>query len=430
MFVELRTLALSLYSATKMASLKRTPPQPKTSAPSEPPKPPESSMHHITPVNSNNRWKRSAKHLKFDDDLLKCDDEQTSKMILVINDLHKLVSTCMSDVRMLLNENVVLKNNILELKKIIVDSLATPVDLSSAPNSRQSFSSVLKSIPITKAATQKSAVLPLAPAGALSFSSVLMTTQGGLVDSTKVKKPVIINPVVENDAAELRKVLNKLKPTDYSVASIRNTSKGGVVIECGSSADRKKLASKAEEFGSKFTVSIPEKKLPRVRLYGMSNEYAGSELVKLLKDQNGALFPKNCVLNVVHSFFVEAKSTYGAFIETDAESFANMMEAHKVFVGWDSCWINEDLNIRRCFKCWGFNHVVSTCKSTSFKCPKCCGEHHQKDCTSSIMKCPTCCDAVATRHLIIDTEHSALSACCPSYLAKAEAERRRIAYNK
>lgn len=405
-----------MFVAPIMATLKRTPPNTVPTI-NDTTKPPDlSSSISNTPV----IWdlnKKSWKRLRMDDPNVVCDDDQIRNMSLEIKELHKLVSVCTSNVRMLLNENAVLKNNFLELKATILDSMTKSVVAPLAPNS---FSSALKPMPNVKDAS--SAVHPSAPACAPLFSSVLK--------AAKAKKTLVINPVAEQDPSELRKVLNKIKPTDYCVESVRKTAKGGVVIECGSSAEREKLLKKTtKELGANFSVLVPEKKLPRVRVYGMSCEHSGDDLLKILKDQNSALFSDKCVLKVVHSFYVASKSTYGAYIEVDSVSFAKLIDAKKVFINWDSCWVNEDLNIRRCFKCWGFNHVVSTCNSSSFKCPKCSGDHHQKDCTSSNLNCPTCCDAVATRHLSIDTNHSALCVTCPSYLARADAERRKINYN-
>lgn len=312
-----------------------------------------------------------------------------------IVELREVIESCANNIFILMNENRELRNDVSELKGLLMLRTGAPP-----------------------------------PVVAKTPASVLPWT---IVDKKKKKpsKSLIINPTSEQNVAETRKVLKKIDPSEFNVKSVKQTQKGGVIIECESSAERQQLMLKtANVFSSGYSVTIPVKKMPRVRLYGITEKYDENELVGILKKQNSDLFPENCSVKLEYMSFVEAKSVYCAKLEVDAVTFAKLMANKKVFIGWDSCWVNEDLNIRRCFKCWGFNHVASKCPESSNKCPKCCGDHHQNVCTSSVLKCAVCCEAVRVRHMTIDTNHSALSDCCPSLLARIEAQRRQINYDQ
>lgn len=69
-----------------------------------------------------------------------------------------------------------------------------------------------------------------------------------------------------------------------------------------------------------------------------------------------------------------------------------MVDKKRVNVQWDSCKIYEYLNVRRCFKCLGFNHVAENCKN-KIACSKCAEEHDEKQCTCVELKCVNCMEA-------------------------------------
>lgn len=249
-------------------------------------------------------------------------------------------------------------------------------------------------------------------------------------------KVVIINPKTdtkESDAKESdvirEKLSSKLNATDYAVSSVRNTKKGGVAIDCASSADRNNLKTKVvNELGDQYNVSIPVKHLPRVRIFGLSKQYDEVDFVKVFKEQNQHILPTNCHFKVEHMFANKANTLFGAKLEVDANSFNSLLEAGKVNIGWSSCYVSEDLNIRRCYKCWGFNHTAAKCRSEVNRCSKCGGDHQFKECTSTSVKCAVCCDAVKNRNLQIDTNHPASSSTCPSFLHMVDLAKRHIDY--
>lgn len=74
-------------------------------------------------------------------------------------------------------------------------------------------------------------------------------------------------------------------------------------------------------------------------------------------------------------------------------------------MGYDYCIIYDALEIRRCFKCWGFNHIAKNCNK-EIVCPKCSESHASKDCKSDVLKCFLCSNLKGKQNLDIDTEHA------------------------
>jgi hypothetical protein len=49
-----------------------------------------------------------------------------------------------------------------------------------------------------------------------------------------------------------------------------------------------------------------------------------------------------------------------------------------------------DREVRRCFKCQGYGHVLATCRAPKPSCGKCAGPHLTRDCSSKVWKCVNC----------------------------------------
>lgn len=307
-------------------------------------------------------------------------------------------STAMADllllVRQLVKDNCLLKKELADVKELLQNIVGAPSSIGD------------------RSAMQ----IPIA-----SYASVTKATQKVLVINPSSDK---MNPEVSRKA-----ISNKLKPRDYNLCSVSQTKKGGVVVQCPSSAELNRLKSDAvEQLGDDFIVSAPVKKRPRVRVFGFSDQYNAIDFVNVLKDQNSSVCNEESHVSVLHLFNGKSNSKFGAKLEVDASTFKKMIDAGKVFIGWDSCWVTEDLNIRRCYKCWGFNHVSSKCSEPLQRCPKCCGNHHQNDCDSTIEKCAVCCDAVSKFHMKIDTNHTVFSLHCPSYIHRVALQHQSVDY--
>lgn len=248
---------------------------------------------------------------------------------------------------------------------------------------------------------------------------------------TKAKKIVVVNPASDKlNAEESRHLIkSKLKPADYNLCGVSSTRKGGVVVECPTSAELTKFQiDAAAQLGDDFIVSAPKGRRPRVRVFGFREQLNAIDLVKVLKEQNDSVFLEVSHVTVAHIFQGKSTPFFGAKLEVDPATFKRLIDAQKVFIGWDTCSVSEDLNIRRCYKCWGFNHVASNCSVTLQRCPKCTGNHHQNECDSDDEKCAVCCDAVSKYNMKIDTNHTVFSSDCPSYVHRVALQHKNINY--
>lgn len=115
----------------------------------------------------------------------------------------------------------------------------------------------------------------------------------------------------------------------------------------------------------------------------------------------------------------------------DGEAFANVMKVKVVYIEWDECICYENINVKRCFKCCGFNHSVAKCKSERDVCAKCGENHIAKDCLSELPRCINCVlmkERLKSVDNDIDVNHDSRDAKCPVFQRKLKIEREKILY--
>jgi hypothetical protein len=75
--------------------------------------------------------------------------------------------------------------------------------------------------------------------------------------------------------------------------------------------------------------------------------------------------------------------TQVATLRVSKEMARKMLQTKNVKVGLNSCSIRERVDIRMCYKCWGYDHHASECREEDKKnqCRKCGEEgHHSGEC--------------------------------------------------
>lgn len=120
---------------------------------------------------------------------------------------------------------------------------------------------------------------------------------------------------------------------------------------------------------------------------------------------------------------------YSAILEVEHEAFTEILKKGKINVGWDRCNAFDGQNVRRCYKCLGYNHKAAKC-TKKLRCARCLGEHKSENCTNRNERftCGNCVDANEELGLQLDTNHSIFSKTCPVYLRKLKVEKERVGF--
>lgn len=307
-----------------------------------------------------------------------------------VDQISVVVSKNEANINHMMNDNVHLRGELQNIKSLIISLINST-----------------KSKPVS------------APATPLSYSSVL-------------KDVVVIAPVDPKQHFDVTRsaVTKTMNPVDSGICGVKKGANGKMLLECKNKADSEKVKSAAiAVLGSDYIVKLPEKRNPKVRIFGLRDDLQEAEFLSALMTQNNQLFTTISKIKVIKSFSVKNPILrYGFKIEVDPTTFSALIGAKSVHIGWDKCWIHEEFNLIRCFNCWGFHHTRNTCKN-KLMCPNCADEHELRDCKSDIKKCCVCTVTASTSGLPLDLSHSAKSEECPCLQRKIALEKRSINYS-
>lgn len=250
--------------------------------------------------------------------------------------------------------------------------------------------------------------------------------------STVPSNPILV--VKPKDTAQksdvtLSVIRKKLTPTKLKVKNVKHTANGGIAIECGSKEAVDDIKSNAETMlGQSYSVLVPEKRHPRLKVIGLSERSNATVIESHLRSQNDDIFTNESKITISECFDVRTK--FGFRMNVDPSTFGRLMmnENKRLRIGWDLCVVFEIFSTIRCFKCWRYHHTAKECKADQI-CGRCSsGDHVSSACVSDVEVCINCTEIKSKLRLNIECSHPAWSAECNVYRRKIEVEKRNVNY--
>lgn len=184
-----------------------------------------------------------------------------------------------------------------------------------------------------------------------------------------------------------------------------------------------------ESYGQNYDVRLPEIKKPRVRIMNVSDRVEEENLINEIKKMNSELKDVDMKLITVIKKRKQSNHSRDVVIEVSAEAYKKLINLGSIFLDWRQCRISEHLHVQRCFKCCGFSHISTECKSETQKCSRCAGKHRFENCRNKTLKCTNCTLIIEKYGADIDSNHHAWSKECKVLQRKIETMRNRIEYN-
>lgn len=239
---------------------------------------------------------------------------------------------------------------------------------------------------------------------------------------------ILVKPKAQQECSKTKKdFMTNIDPASIKLNHVREISKGGIALACGSKDESTELVKLAlDKLGEDYEVKITELKKPKIKVTGMYEKLECDDIIRKIKDQNE--YMQDSDVNVVHTYR-GANRTFSAIIEVDGKHFSRVLAAGRLFIHLQSCRVFEDIQVMRCFKCSRFYHKGKDCQH-KLACQKCGEEHELSSCKSNVVKCVNCEHAVKTYNVKYDVNHLASDKNCNVYLKKLHMLRRKIEYNK
>lgn len=229
--------------------------------------------------------------------------------------------------------------------------------------------------------------------------------------------PVLVKPKNKQDAEVTKTDLqSKINPSqlNVSIKSVKTSKNGVVIINCNSEQESQKLLQTIQEQDTedKYTVQLPQMKRPRFKTVISSTNMSMEDLTKCLRQQNPFIQDEDYINLTYIKPINNNKSVL--FGECSGDLFGRLMAYKKVFISWERCPIYEDTRIRRCKKCFAYDHKEIDCKN-KITCTYCSLEHKSENCPKTFKRCCNCTRANEKFNLNQNAEHEAFSLVCPTY---------------
>lgn len=217
------------------------------------------------------------------------------------------------------------------------------------------------------------------------------------------------------------------------VTKIRKGNNGTVILGCETGEEMAKLKNTVQsKLGDNFKVMESLQMKPKLKIVYIDEEewkLNDEELIDSIKQNKIGLREESSMKIVKRLKEVNRRGrTEGAIIiEADERTHELMLSQGKVNIGWKRCPIFNHISVRRCFKCWGYNHIAKNC-TRNVACHICAGNHNSNEYTTNEKKYINCKYKNQSYNLRIKDDHDALSPECPTFRKVLREEKRRAGW--
>ncbi|EZA53813.1 hypothetical protein X777_06629 [Ooceraea biroi] len=187
------------------------------------------------------------------------------------------------------------------------------------------------------------------------------------------------------------------------VSKMRKEGNGALILGYGSEKEIKQLKSTVEnKLGNKYQIIEPRNAQLKLKIFNVDEEEMKcneKQIVGMIIKQNNLEeenrgFNMKIVKKIIkkgneNSTSRMKKEDGSLIIEVDDTTHEEMLRKEKINVRWKKCRVVNYVNVKRCFKCWGYYHVAANCRR-SITCSRCAGDHKDSECKAKKEKCVNC----------------------------------------
>lgn len=230
---------------------------------------------------------------------------------------------------------------------------------------------------------------------------------------------------IEKTENDLRAKINPSE-MEISIKSTRSTTNGNIIVKCHNRNDLETLKREADTKLSDYEVQILKLRKPRIKIAAYTGNLDEDGLVRSLRKQNHFI-DMNDELQVTYIRRNTKTNSSIIFMDCSPTLFHKLMDARKVYIGWERCPVYEDIRITRCFKCQEHYHKADVCKN-AVVCEYCALDHDVRDCPKTRQLCNNCVKANNLYKTKYSTDHTTNDSNCPSYQYLINVLRSKIDY--
>nr|XP_022907532.1 uncharacterized protein LOC111419026 [Onthophagus taurus] len=200
-----------------------------------------------------------------------------------------------------------------------------------------------------------------------------------------------------------------------NVKRVTSNKNGAVFIECKNKTDVDKLKLAVTEKVGKAEIKEIRKFIPRMVIFGISNDMKEDDILDCLFKQNEIITAnykdiKDLEKEIkIKRIFKSKENKFSRHVVVEVTGKLRIIIKDGLNIGWNRCKVEDDRSILHCFKCLRIGHKSDNCKDVQF-CNNCGGQHDVRKCISKEKKCIAC----IRNRISGDIKHSCFSKECLS----------------
>lgn len=250
----------------------------------------------------------------------------------------------------------------------------------------------------------------------------------------KKEKVVIIKPTNEmKSRGELKKSLrSKIDGSKVKINGMNSIADNGVILRCDDDEMCDKIICEVtSKMGGDVEVRKPLATKPRIKVLRINDpEIDDCELIDQLKKNNEII--ADSIIEVIRREQVKRNGricdgVFNIVLQVDANAYDKIMIDKKLKHHFQRYNVVDNIYIRRCYKCWGFNHNASDCRN-EISCSKCAGSHKFNECNEKEKKCVNCMKCNERAGTNYDIFHDIWSPECSIYKIKLMRSKRGLSH--
>lgn len=204
------------------------------------------------------------------------------------------------------------------------------------------------------------------------------------------------------------------------VERLRTAKNQKVVLSCSTKGGAKKMERAIQEVAPDLVVADAARRLPQIKLKDVMASITDDQIEESIRRQNSRIcdgLDKQEGAKVRYRLKARNPLQCHVILEVTPALFGRLVEAGKLCVGWQRCWVEERTPLVQCGKCLGFAHTRGTCKAelASSVCAYCAKPGHESrvcpDRAASPPRPPVCANCAKEKMDRVD--HSAFGNECP-----------------
>lgn len=228
-----------------------------------------------------------------------------------------------------------------------------------------------------------------------------------------------INKQQSKDTINLLKNNIDVAQLGIGVNKMINSSNGNVIIDVDKEEDQILISNEIQnKFNDAFQVKNIPRKASKIKIIGIEKELVTMDekvfIDTIVKQNSLSQILEKPDIKIVKRYL---KNQYkgSAIIEANPLIHEAILNNEKIKIEWNSYRIFNYVNVMRCYKCWGFNHIAKNCRN-NITCRKCSEQHKEEDCKNSYKRCINCVKITReTNQNDLKTDHEATDVNCACY---------------